>query len=274
SLYAGGDWQTTTGIYHDTLISAQGCDSIINTALTVTPLPSAAISGNNVSCDNQPVLLSATGGGSYAWSSGSDSSTTSVLPSSPTWYYVTVSNTCGQDVDSFLVDIATGPLADAGNDTTINEGSSAELNGTGGPGWYWYPPEWLSCVICPDPVANPPETTTYYLTVTDSNGCKATDSVTVFVDHNCIHQIPNVFSPNGDGNNDFIHVLGGGFTLEQFIIYDRWGEKLFETTDPSEKWDGKRNGKLLNPGVYVYYLKGICTDGTEFAEQGNITLVK
>ncbi len=248
-------------------------DSVSFTVLVAFP-PDASVSGSNVLCNNLPVLLTASGGGNYSWSTGSDSSTTSVLPSSDTWYFVTVSNTCGQDVDSLLVSISPGPTADAGNDTTINAGGTAELNGTGGPGWYWSPPDWLSCVICPDPEASPPVTTTYYLTVTDSNGCKAIDSVTVFIDNNCVHVIPNVFSPNGDGHNDYIHILGGGFTLDRFMIYDRWGEKIFETTNPNEKWDGTRNNKTLNPGVYVYYLQGTCLNGEEFNEEGNITLVK
>ncbi|MES2141162.1 MAG: gliding motility-associated C-terminal domain-containing protein [Bacteroidota bacterium] len=86
--------------------------------------------------------------------------------------------------------------------------------------------------------------------------------------------VANVFSPNGDGNNDVLHILGKGITEIQFIIYNRWGEKVFETTDIATGWDGTYKGSPLNIGVFVYYIKGKLKDGEEITKKGNVTLLR
>ncbi len=86
--------------------------------------------------------------------------------------------------------------------------------------------------------------------------------------------VPNVFSPNGDGNNDMLGVYGRAISQLQFIIYDRWGEKVFETTDINGEWDGSYRGMPMNIGVFVYILKGKFKNGDEFDKKGNVTLLR
>lgn len=86
--------------------------------------------------------------------------------------------------------------------------------------------------------------------------------------------VANVFSPNGDGNNDILHVLGKGITDLQFIIYDRWGEKVFETNDATTGWDGTYKGDPMNIGVFVYYVKGKLKNGDDVTKKGNVTLLR
>lgn len=86
--------------------------------------------------------------------------------------------------------------------------------------------------------------------------------------------VANVFSPNGDGNNDVLHILGKGITEIEFIIYNRWGEKVFETTDIATGWDGTYKGSPMNIGVFVYYIKGKLKDGKEIIKKGNVTLLR
>lgn len=86
--------------------------------------------------------------------------------------------------------------------------------------------------------------------------------------------VANVFSPNGDGNNDVLHILGKGITEIEFIIYNRWGEKVFETTDIAAGWDGTYKGSPMNIGVFVYYIKGKLKDGKEITKKGNVTLLR
>lgn len=86
--------------------------------------------------------------------------------------------------------------------------------------------------------------------------------------------VANVFSPNGDGNNDVLHILGKGITEIEFIIYNRWGEKVFETTDIATGWDGTYKGSAMNIGVFVYYIKGKLKDGKEITKKGNVTLLR
>ncbi len=85
--------------------------------------------------------------------------------------------------------------------------------------------------------------------------------------------IPNLFSPNGDGHNDYWMVFG---PIEEIhiIIYDRWGNKIFETTDAQQQWDGTYKGKPVNSGIYAYYIRYKLTDGTEGTAQGYLVLTR
>jgi len=101
------------------------------------------------------------------------------------------------------------------------------------------------------------------------------DTVTVIVDVNCgDFFIPNVFSPNGDGLNDMINVHGRCISTFNLQIFNRWGEKVFETSTLSESWDGTFRGQKLDTGVFVYKAEGVSIDGQEFKLKGNITLLR
>ncbi|MBL7891602.1 MAG: gliding motility-associated C-terminal domain-containing protein, partial [Bacteroidia bacterium] len=85
--------------------------------------------------------------------------------------------------------------------------------------------------------------------------------------------VPKAFSPNGDGENEVEYVMGNCINNLEFAIFDRWGEKVFETTDITIGWDGTYKGKKLDAAVFVYYLKAT-VKGVEVNMHGNITLVK
>lgn len=86
--------------------------------------------------------------------------------------------------------------------------------------------------------------------------------------------VPNVFSPNGDGFNDLLRVRGKGIEDLQFIVFNRWGEKVFETTDINSGWDGTYKGEPMNLSVFVYVLKGKYKNGKLIDERGNVTLMR
>ncbi|NVO01253.1 MAG: gliding motility-associated C-terminal domain-containing protein [Bacteroidetes bacterium] len=121
---------------------------------------------------------------------------------------------------------------------------------------------------------------TYGVSVSDTNGCQATDSLIIQGSLiNCDYYIPhvyvpNIFSPNGDNVNDVLFVRGKGVVKLMFVIYDRWGEKVFETTDMNNGWDGIYKGKLVDPSVFVYYLKADLDNGEKIDIKGNVTLVR
>lgn len=85
--------------------------------------------------------------------------------------------------------------------------------------------------------------------------------------------VPTAFSPNMDGNNDLLFVLGSVEKLD-FAIYNRWGQQVFRTTDRAKGWDGTFNGQALNAGVFAYRLSGILPSGGNVEQKGNITLVR
>lgn len=86
--------------------------------------------------------------------------------------------------------------------------------------------------------------------------------------------VPTAFSPNGDGQNDTLYVRGQNIKSIVFTIYNRLGEKVFETTDISKGWDGSYNGESLNNAVFVYYLSVNYADDSSTSQKGDISLIK
>ena len=86
--------------------------------------------------------------------------------------------------------------------------------------------------------------------------------------------MPNVFTPNGDGNNDKVFVRGFGIAQMNFRIYNRWGQVVFESGSPSYGWDGKFKGALQPMDAYAYTLIVQFGDGTIVNKKGDITLIR
>jgi gliding motility-associated-like protein len=124
-------------------------------------------------------------------------------------------------------------------------------------------------------VVQPTLTTQYIVVASNSPYCKVQDTVTVIVDINCgDFFIPNVFSPNDDGLNDVINVHGRCISTFNLQIFNRWGEKVFETSTLENSWDGTFRGKKMDTGVFVYKADGVSIDGQSFKMKGNITLIR
>jgi gliding motility-associated-like protein len=101
------------------------------------------------------------------------------------------------------------------------------------------------------------------------------DTVTIYVlDYSSTIYIPNTFSPNGDNKNDVLYVRGLGIIEMDLFIFDRWGEKVFFSNSQQTGWDGSYEGKMMNPGVFVYYLKVKTADNKIIEKKGNITIIK
>ncbi len=166
----------------------------------------------------------------------------------------------------------------AGPDVSIYLGQSTDFNPTiGAPivsAIEWTPAVTLNCNTCENPTATPPITTQYNIKVTDDAGCVATDSLLVKVD---IAQllIPTAFSPNGDGVNDIFRALNKNLQKFNLEVFNRWGEKVYQTSDPMEGWDGMYEGMKQEIGVFAwkcdYKFLGIDAQKTA---SGNVTLVR
>ncbi len=196
-----------------------------------------------------------------------------------TYTYTSPAGCISSATTSFTV---TENYAAAGSDVNIIIGESVVLNvfTEGSP--VWSPGESLSCTECFSPVATPLSTTTYTVTSIDAGGCVATDNVTVFVNTNpdFDYFIPNSFTPNGDGVNDYFTAYSTSLeVIERFIIYDRWGSVVFErdNVEPGNLlagWDGRKNGELLQPGVYAYTMQLRFFGNFVRTASGNVTLMR
>ena len=168
------------------------------------------------------------------------------------------------------------PTVDAGDDQTIFIGENAQLNGTtDGITYEWTPTESLDDPAIFNPMASPTETTTYTLWVTNDDGCRLSDTVTVEVLDVGEIYIPNGFSPNGDNNNDELFVINHGIEeLLVFEIYNRWGQVIYSSTDINAGWDGTYKGKDQEVGTYVYLVKVLTPKGETLSARGNVTLLR
>ncbi|TAL58934.1 MAG: PKD domain-containing protein, partial [Bacteroidetes bacterium] len=278
---------TSSGTYTATLVAidSSGCN-VADTfflIITVLPQPLTVATGDTI-CQGETATLLASGGNTYQWSNGATGSAITVNPTVTTSYTVTVSNSMCMNDTAVMAIVTPSSVAAAYSNVTITQGQSASLSATGGGTYSWSPSSGLSCTDCPDPIASPGQTTFYCVFVTNAAGCSDSACVTVNVEIPPCGDIfvPNVFSPNNDGANELECVLGGCIKELQFIIYNRWGEKVFETTGsplPSGGpgwacWDGTYKGKLMNTAVFVYYLDVTLTSGEKVSKKGNVSLMR
>ena len=191
---------------------------------------------------------------------------------------------CTDEVDA-TINQPTGLIVNAGDDQSIDLGFSVNINSTYSPfipvTYEWVPASGLSCTDCPNPVAMPVNTTTYIVTITDENGCTATDEITIEVVKNRPIYIPNAFSPNFDGYNDGFTVYSGpaAANIQILRIYNRWGALVFEAKDiplnePSLGWDGIFKGEEMGSGVFAFYTMVEFIDGEVVLYEGDLTLMK
>ena len=145
----------------------------------------------------------------------------------------------------------------------------------------WTTFDTISCLNCPDIEVRPFLTMMYTATLVDTNGCRITDEITIFVRNPREVFIPNAFSPNNDGNNDRLVIFSDDDVeyVRSFMIFNRWGETVFEvfnfpTNDPAYGWDGGHREKLYNSNVFTYFAEVVFIDGSVKLFKGDVTLMR
>lgn len=265
-------------------------------ALTQQPVDGAACSGQSVQ-----IIAAATSTVSWQWFVSSDNGTTfqplenqspysgttaAVLTIDPLsvgmngLIYRAEISSCSTSISSDAVELTVHPnpeIAITSASTSLALGDTLQLTVTGEAEFTWTQDASLSCTNCPTPLAFPTETTTYYVSGTNSFGCVSRDSIRINVDIICGELfIPNIFSPNGKGPfmNESYCFYSDCVDLFKLVIYNRWGEKLFETSEITDCWDGKFKDTEAPSGVYAYnlYLKQV--DGVIINKTGTITLLR
>lgn len=267
------------GSYTVTITDQDGC-SITATYSVGTLVDIQADAGiDDTICVSEPIMLNGAGGGDYLWTPGATLSDSLIAdpvatPSDTTTYYLTVTIGSCADVDSVTIYTYQTPPVDAGPDVQIPTGGSIDLNANGAvTNWdyVWMPEEFLDNPNITNPIASPEETTTFYVTVTDENGCSATDSILVEVTPGI--EFPDGITPNGDGIND-TWIIDNIDLFDDAIVevYNRWGQMLFQSEQGYPvPWDGKFKGKDLPVGTYYYV---IYSDNFEDPFTGPITVVR
>ena len=254
-----------------------GCTS--NDFVTIlVDAPPTAFAGNDVAfCSGTGgVQLNATGGTAYSWApatglSKTDISNPTANPLVTTTYTVIVEKGACVETDEVTVTVNATPQANAGTDATMCADSAGiQLNATGGTTYSWSPAVGLSTTTISNPVATPSTTTNYTVTVSNEN-CSATDVVIVTVEK-CKAPIiiPDVFTPNGDNVNDVWEIPGIlSYDNHKVEVFNRWGNRVFESNHYTTPWDGTRGGELLPFGTYYFI---ITLDKEQ--QQGSLTIIR
>ncbi len=239
------------------------------------------------------ILLQAAGGDFYLWQPASQftnpsSSNQLVSINSNAVFTVIIGrinaegDTCLQSFDTQVTvsGIGLATLSAVAEKDTIFAGESTPINvevSTGNYNFVWTPPQGIDNPNTDNVVASPTISTEYTLTVSEGS-CSRTEKVNITVfKADCSEAslfIPNTFSPNGDGKNDKLMVRGNYIAQLYFAVYNRWGEKVFETSDKNVGWDGYYQSNMADAGVFGWYLKATCKDGETKEMKGNVTLIR
>jgi gliding motility-associated-like protein len=266
SVMIGNQVFKESGAYEVILPSTNSCDSLVRLNLTVN-LPSFTSIIDTI-CFGESLLV----GDSLLEDSGN--------------YTIVLKNTsnCDSTINITLTVIPPIQFEIIADSQLVYSGSTIQLNTSTtleGVTYQWQPSNNVSNAQISNPTSIVNSSTWYYLTITTTNNCKNEDSLFVEVRPTEIPEceeknvfLPNAFSPNGDGEND-VYYIESNYDLDKinFMIFNRWGQKVFETDDELIGWDGTFNGKPALGDSFGYVFEGIC--GTrKIKRSGNITIIR
>lgn len=283
------------GIYTVSLIATNsfGCKDTSQQVLNLSGFTPIAVNASQFKCENDTVQLNATGGVIYLWQPPTGLTNPNIpnpkcFVGSTTIYTVTISTVLGIDtcksnltttVTAYPFSYSSSSITISSSTLTIGETATITLTGftyTGTVSVFPFAP--ITNLGSNAYGITPTKSGDYNVYFTDNNNCSHLlktihiDIITNICNEGVVY-LPTGFTPNGDGNNDILYIRSN-FTSEVYLtIYDRWGEKLFETNDVKKGWDGYYKGKKLDQGVYGYYMTFKCNNGQESFKKGNITLM-
>lgn len=261
-------------------VAGYSCSMTKEIEIVVLPKIVASVSPSVTICNGESTKLIANGSNTYSWnpSTALNDPTSATPVSSPTSsiiYTVSVSNYGNCTVPATVfVKVNPTPTVSAGEDFAANLDDPMYLSAAGSGTLTWLFGDGVLCKDCPNTQIMPKASGCYKVEALNQFGCKAYDEVCVEVTANYNIYIPNVFTPNEDGNNDVFLVYGTGLTKFEMTIFDRWGEKLFVSTDQLTGWNGMYKGVMSKNDVYPYTVKYTSLDGKTHTKTGHVTLLK
>ena len=258
--------------------------------VVVNQNPTLSLDSQNITCFGYtngiviPTVNPASGKYSYNWSNGTHSRVDSNLAAGAYSLTVTDQNTCTATAGPInVVEPPQAFVESMPHDTTVLQGDTIQLSSvfSGYPqsaitGYSWTPSDGLSCNNCPNPILNTTTLTDsvmdYTITVLYNNGCHV--SVTDIVRTVTGVTNPNAFTPNGDGHNDFFTLITRGVKTFHMSIYNRWGQLVYESTDPAAGWDGTYKGEPQPAEDYIFYVSITNLNGSTYNKQGTVTILR
>lgn len=296
--YLWNDWYTqsnrtgiSSGVYQITISDANACDTVIQVIFNnPSELSWASVIVDSVSCpyisDGRISVVTSGGNPAYSYSlNGAGFQVGSVFNGlERNSYTVSVRDANGCTKDT-LVTVGAQPqltFTIEPRDSVITFGETLQFTVVTNNYPYdwmnsfsWTPAEGLSCTDCLNPVFSGYSGNTYTLNISYNNGvCTASDMVTVYTENDLNLYVPNAFSPDDNGKNDILYVFGKSINSIEFRVFNRWGEKVFESNNLWIGWDGTYRGMKMPPGVYTYYVTVNYLTGKTVQKSGSITLIR
>lgn len=229
-------------------VSKDGCTYRDSINIIVKPLPIVKFGNDTTICEDKTLLLSATNQNStYLWQDGNTSDSYLVIQDGQYLVKVTMNSCINRDTINVIYKLK--PRFELGSDQLICSGQPILLKPVLDNAWQFL---WQDGSIGNTYTVTQPGL--FYLTA--SNECGSTRNEITIKEGLCNVYVPNAFTPNSDNKNDLLKVLGTEIVTEfHFIIYNRYGQVVFETKDKTKGWDGKKNGLEQSNGTYVWVLK-------------------
>ena len=258
-----------------------GCKSADSAMIIVHPADFVNYSSSFSICPYDSVQFTPSVGFSYAWHPGkylSDSNAANPwVHALSSQSYMAVVKSQYNCLDTISANVTVHPAAvlNLGDSVTLYPGESYQVSPqTNCALFAWFPASGLSNDTIPDPLITPGISTKYTVRGLTEWGCKTIDSINVYIDLSTLLAVPNAFTPDAGINNKLYILRRGEGTLKYYRIFNRWGNKVFETTNIDEGWDGNFNGKPQPYDVYVYQIEAQTNDGKPFHKAGNVTLIR
>jgi gliding motility-associated-like protein len=257
---------SATGFYSVQVINAP-CTLSTSMNLTVTPLPVVALGADTTLCPGTQLILDAQNtGANYNWSTGA--TLQSILVSDAGMYAVTVNAQNCAAADTVNISIAQNIDFDETVSLCSSPGGIVLDAGNPGASYLWSTGQTSQTISIQ-------QAGTYWVSI-NAAPCLLGDTIEVTgIPGEAAVFVPNSFTPNGDGLNDRFTGIGEDFTSFHLVVFNRWGEKIFETRDQSG-WDGNYVGQRAESEVYVYLLSytSTCTGGKVVERRGAVTLIR
>lgn len=217
----------------------------------------------------------------YLWDDGcTDSVRTNLCEGTYPLIYKDTNGCTYHDTSTIVLSHLLDNVSVWSDDSVVFSGLNTQLHATfiEGATYQWSPSLYLNNPNTYNPIATPDETTLFSLVITDKNGCTDTLSLLVkCIEVTCGKEdlfIPNIFTPNGDGLNDQLCFRNQYVTDFKFLLYNRWGELVFESNDVNQCWDGRYKESDCPAGVYMYTCRYKCINGIENETKGDVTLIR
>jgi len=274
---------STSTTFHVSTVDRFGCIHRDSTVFTFSERYPELQPIIDTICEGDEIAFLASGGETYSWVTSDPSLTCWTCPDptatpQTTSKYAVIIGDQHKCQDTLEADIFVNPRPEvqiAVSDSTVAYGTRIQLEGSGAPYYSWSP---LSVIDHPhiyNPTALINGPVMIILNGLNEYGCADNDTVNIEVDYRDPLFIPSAFSPNNDGRNDVFRIGSLSFQkLQEFRIFNRWGQQIFSTQDPVKGWDGTINGVVQDVGVYHYIIRVAYPDGKVETYKGDVTLVR